>query len=107
SGLSADVDAQFATWLKLLDNTKAYAPEFVNRYGPIAKAYQYRYLARRSVFQAQGRNAFKFMCLAFKSAPICLFREFKRTSETLVASAGLSMMPKVVQKRLVHHMFAG
>ncbi len=107
NGLSADVNAQFATWLKLLDNTKAYAPEFVNKYGPVAKAFQYRYLARRSVFQAQGRNAFKFMCLAFKSAPVSLFREFKRTSETLFASVGLSFMPAEIQKKLVHHMFAG
>lgn len=107
SGLSANVDAQFATWLRLLENTKAYAPEFVKQYGPIAKAFQYRYLARRSVFQAQGLNALKFMCLAFKSAPLSLFREFKRTSETLVASAGLSVMPAVVQKKLVEHVMAG
>jgi len=107
SGLSADVNAQFATWLKLLENTNSYAPGFVGKYGPIAKAFQYRYLARRSVFQAQGSNAFKFMCLAFKSEPLCLFRELKRTSETLVASAGLSLMPARVQKKLVERMLVG
>ena len=107
SGLSADVNAQFATWLKLLDNTKAYAPGFVKKYGPIAKAFQYRYLARRSVFQAQGRNALKFMVLAFKASPIGLMQEFKRTSETLVASVGLSLIPAMVQKKLVERTLVG
>ena len=107
SGLSADVNAQFATWLKLLENTKIYAPGFVGKYGPIAKAFQYRYLARRSVFQAQGRNALKFMVLAFKAAPIALMKEFKRTTETLVASVGLSLIPALVQKKLVERTLVG
>ena len=101
NGLSADVNAQFATWLKLLENTKSYAPKFVKKYGPIAKAFQYRYLARRSVFQAQGRNALQFMLLAIKTAPLFLFKESKRTIETLIASSVLSVLPSSVQKKLV------
>ena len=107
NGLSADVNAQFATWLTLLEKTKGYAPEFVKKYGPIAKAFQYRYLARRSVFQAQGRNALQFMCLAFRSAPLCLFQESKRTIETLIASLGLSLLPKILQRRLVQQAVGG
>jgi len=101
NGLSADVNAQFATWLTLLEKTKGYAPEFVKKYGPIAKAFQYRYLARRSVFQAQGRNALQFMLLAIKTAPLFLFKESKRTIETLIASSVLSVLPSSVQKKLV------
>jgi len=105
SGLSADVNAQFSTWLRLLNITKGYAPEFVKQYGSVAKAFQYRYLARRSVFQAQGINALHFMCLAFKSSPLSLIKELKRTCETLLASVGLSLLPERTQRKMVERLF--
>lgn len=100
-GLSADVDKQLATWITLLTNLQAYAPDFAKTYGSTAKAYQYRYLARRSVFQGQARNGFKFMLLAFRTKPMAMLVEIGKTSETLVASMVLSVFSRRIQLRLV------
>lgn len=105
SGLSANVDKQFETWLQLLNKLEGYAPSFAKKYGPVAKAFQYRYLARRSVFQGQANNAIKFMWLAFKTKPLALFQEFKRTVETTAASLVLACLPQRLQRKLVTRFF--
>ncbi|MFT5571534.1 MAG: glycosyltransferase involved in cell wall biosynthesis [Cryomorphaceae bacterium] len=103
-GLSADVDKQFATWMTLLTNLEAYAPDFANKYGSTAKAYQYRYLARRSVFQGQARNALRFMILAFGTNPRAMFVEVRKTAETVIASIVLSLFPRRMQIGLVERL---
>jgi len=100
-GLSADVNKQFKTWTRLLENLEVYAPDFAKQYGPTAKAFQYRYLARRSVFQGQARNALSFMILAFKTKPKAMFTEIPKTAETLLASMMLSPLSRERQLRLV------
>jgi len=101
SGLSANVETQFATWMHLLEKLEDYAPRFAQQYGPIAKAFQYRYLARRSIFQGQAHNALKFMWLALKTKPSALMQEIQRTLETTFAGIILVGLPKNIQKRLV------
>ena len=100
-GLSANVDAQFATWMHLLEKLENYAPEFARHNGPTAKAFQYRYLARRSIFQGQAKNALKFMWLALKTQPMALAQEMQRSIETTLAGLMLAIFPQKVQKRLV------
>ncbi len=100
-GLSADVDKQFETWSALLEKLEGYAPLFAKEYGPIAKAFQYRYLARRCVFQAQGAPAIKLMWRALKTRPLALCYEPVKTIETLLASLALSIMPTSMQKKLL------
>jgi glycosyltransferase involved in cell wall biosynthesis len=101
--LSADVDKQFETWSALLVKLEGYAPQFAKQYGPIAKAFQYRYLARRCVFQAQGRLALTLMVKAFKTSPFALMHEFRKTSETTIASCVLAMIPEFLQRKLITH----
>ena len=48
-GLSANVDKQFETWQQVLEKVTRLAPAFAKQYGRLAKAYQYRYLARRLI----------------------------------------------------------
>ncbi len=100
-GLSADVDKQFETWLTLLIKLQGYAPQFAKKYGPVAKAFQYRYLARRCVFQGQGKLAATLMWNAFKTHPIALTKEFRKTIETSIASLGLALMPQSLQSKIV------
>ena len=100
-GLSADVDKQFETWSALLVKLEGYAPNFAKQYGPIAKACQYRYLARRCVFQGQGRQALKLMFRAFKTSPKALTQEFSKTVETTVASLVLAVLPQSLQRKLL------
>jgi len=99
--LSADVDKQFETWSALLEKLKGYAPLFAKEYGPVAKAFQYRYLARRCVFQAQGALAMKLMWRALKTKPLALCYEPLKTIETLLASLALGFMPTSMQKKLL------
>ena len=101
NGLSANVEAQFDTWMHLLVKLENYAPRFAQQYGSTAKAFQYRYLARRSIFQGQARNALKFMWLALKTKPLALTQEFKRSIETTTAGIILACLPQNIQKKLV------
>ncbi|MBT8116014.1 MAG: glycosyltransferase family 2 protein, partial [Arenicella sp.] len=100
-GLSADVDKQFETWSRVLLKLRQYAPEFAEHYGPLAKTFQYRYLARRCVFQGQGNYALQLMWRAFKTRPLALFTEFRKTLETLAASLLMSCLPHSWQLKLV------
>jgi hypothetical protein len=104
-GLSANVEKQFETWMHLLNKLEQYAPEFAAQYGAVAKAFQYRYLARRSIFQGQANNAVKFMWLAFKTKPIALLSEFSKTLETTVAGLVLMCLSSENQKKLVERFF--
>lgn len=104
SGLSANVEKQFETWMSLLDNLYQYAPDFAKKYGATAKAFQYRYLARRSVFQGQSFNGFKFMLLAYKTKPLALFSEPRKTLETTVLSAALCLLPRKLQLKVVSYL---
>lgn len=100
-GLSANVDRQFETWMYLLEKLHGYAPSFAQRYGPAAKAFQYRYLARRSVFQGQASNAVKFMWRAIKTKPSALLQECHRSIETILAGLALACLPHKLQRKLV------
>jgi len=100
-GLSADVDKQFETWSALLTKLECYAPQFAKKYGPVAKAFQYRYLARRCVFQGQGRLAAALMWRAFKTQPLALMQELGKTIETSVASVCLALIPQSLQRKLI------
>lgn len=101
NGLSANVEKQFETWMHLLKKLEKSAPSFARQHGPTAKAFQYRYLARRSVFQGQANNAIKFMWLAFKTKPLALMQEFQRTLETTIAALVLVCLPNKLQRKIV------
>lgn len=100
-GLSADVDKQFKTWSVLLLKVEGYAPCFAKQYGPIAKTFQYRYLARRCVFQGQGKLALTLMWKAFQTKPLTLMQEFRKTLETSIASLVLATLPQRLQVKLI------
>jgi len=106
NGLSANVERQFETWMQLHNKLEKMAPGFTRKYGPFAKAFQYRYLARRSVFQGQANNAVKFMWLASKTKPGALIRELRRTLETTVAASLLACLPSKTQRKLVERFVA-
>jgi cellulose synthase/poly-beta-1,6-N-acetylglucosamine synthase-like glycosyltransferase len=49
SGLSAQVLRQYQSWMQMVEKLERYAPDFAALHTPRARAYQLRYLARRSV----------------------------------------------------------
>ena len=101
TSLSADVETQFSTWLMLLENLNDYAPDFAKQYGPIAKAFQYRYLARRSLFQGYAKDTLSFMWLAIKTKPSAMLYETKKTLETIIVGLTLACFPHQAQIKVV------
>ncbi len=99
-GLSANVDKQFESWLRMLDKTAGYAPELIATWGAKAKAYQYRYLARRAVRSQDIDRAFDLICSALQTHWQIITEEPRRTLLTVAAVALLKFLPKKVYKSL-------
>ncbi|MEL7312980.1 MAG: glycosyltransferase family 2 protein [Pseudomonadota bacterium] len=85
-GLSASVDKQLASWERFIDKASRYAPALIQRSANIARAYQYRYLARRSIWSGEAALACRMMTRALISDRRILWREPGRTLSTLFAS---------------------
>lgn len=85
-GLSANVTRQFETWLAMFDKVRAMDPAFAARHGARARAYQLRYLARRSVQMGDGSFALMLVREAFQSSLKPLFEEPVKTLSTCAAA---------------------
>ncbi|HZU64018.1 MAG TPA: glycosyltransferase [Novosphingobium sp.] len=94
-GLSAQVLRQYETWQGVVDRLQAYAPEFAARHLPRARAYQLRYLARRSVQLGDAGMAMAMMKEALKSSRKPLLEEPVKSLTTLTAAwVGRMMKPE-------------
>jgi len=67
--LSANVVNQYVSWRRMLEKAKAGAPELVDKFGRKAEAYQFRYLARRSVQLGDSKLAQELFAKATRRAP--------------------------------------
>lgn len=92
-GLSANLDAQYASWLKAIDKAREYAPELINQWESLAKAYQLRYLSRRAVQTRNPRSALKLIIQALSSNKKLLLEEPKKTVVTLAAAILINVLP--------------
>lgn len=102
-GLSANVDRQLETWERVLAKVRYLAPDFAEKYGRLAKAYQYRYLARRLILEANTFKACRLIGRALITSPMIIIREPKRTLTTLLASLGLSLLPISARRKIVSY----
>ncbi|NNF95288.1 MAG: glycosyltransferase [Altererythrobacter sp.] len=85
--LSANVVKQYLSWTKMLRKLRSYAPEFVAEHGDMARAYQLRYLARRSVQLGNFELARDFLSKALSLKPHILVEEPRKTIITAGAVA--------------------
>ena len=93
--LSANVVKQYLSWTKMLRKLRIYAPDFVDKYGDTARAYQLRYLARRSVQMGNFELARKLMGKAFGLRLRIITEEPRKTLVTSGAIiAGSLLGPK-------------
>lgn len=83
--LSANVVKQYVSWLRMLETTKVYAPGLVRRFGQKAEAYQFRYLARRSVQLGDGKLAGELFAKATKLSPRIHLEEPIKSTATWAA----------------------
>jgi len=87
-GLSANTADQLASWELFLEKASGYAPSTVTQFGSYARAYQLRYLARRSVHSRSPLAAMVYMRDALLAEPRILLQEPARTLATAAAALG-------------------
>lgn len=92
-GLSANVEAQLATWRRFRDKVAGYAPDLIERWGARAEGYQLRYLARRAVRSSSRNQALQLAIAALRAHPRMLTEEPVRTLATLSAAGAKSLVP--------------
>jgi glycosyltransferase involved in cell wall biosynthesis len=95
SGLSADVDKQFASWQHAVMLNKDSNPKFFKQFYSLAKAYQLRYLARRAIQSESKLTAFKLIHQAMFCNFRIIFQEPNRTIMTL-GCAWLKFLPREI-----------
>ncbi len=92
-GLSANIEAQLATWRRFRDKVRCYAPDIVDVEGARAEAYQLRYLARRAVRSDNRTTGLRLMLQSMQRCPRILIEEPGRTAGTLAAALAKACMP--------------
>ncbi len=83
--LSANVVKQYLSWTKMLRKLRSYDPQFVEQHGETARAYQLRYLARRSLQLGNFELARDFLKQALGRSSRILIEEPRRTIVTACA----------------------
>ena len=99
-GLSANLDAQYESWTRAIDKARVYAPDVVGAFEPLARAYQFRYLARRAVRVRDGEKALALVGKALESDASILWREPRRTLVTAAAAVLLAGLPRRTFERI-------
>ncbi len=85
-GLSANIAKQFESWERMMAKTQSYAPDFIAQHGDRARAYQLRYLARRSIQMGDGSFAISLINEALRSSWKPIWEEPIKTSTTYMAA---------------------
>lgn len=80
--LSANVVKQYLSWARVYRKLERYAPDFAQRHGPSARAYQLRYLARRSIQLGNVQLARDLMSRAIGQSPAILWQEPRKSLTT-------------------------
>lgn len=96
--LSANTAQQFATWSQAIDKLYHLRPMFFDKHVPVARAYQYRYLARRAVSDLDGKRAAALMSLSMQSSVRPFFEEPAKSLVTLAAATVLKAIPVKIGK---------
>ncbi len=95
-GLSANIPKQLATWEAVVEKTRGYAPELIQQWGGLARAFQLRYLARQAIRLKDGKMAVSMCHQSIACKPQILIREPARTLVTLGAAYLLFVLPTPV-----------
>ena len=99
NGLSANIDKQFQSWQRACSLMAEYAPSFIARYVSLAKAFQYRYLARRAIRSKDTSGALRFVGKSLLINPLILFKDPLRSIVTVAAACCL-LLPQSIYMKL-------
>lgn len=90
-GLSANVDKQYETWLRMRDKIAEIVPALIEKHGAVAEAYQLRYLSRRCISMRDGKNAWRLMRRSLKKSWRPFLEEPVKSTVTLGAAMLLAV----------------
>ena len=90
-GLSAATDRQLASWERMIARLRPRNPAFFARYENAARAYQFRYLARRAVSSFDGDTAWDMALQSWNCSRHPLVHEPAKTLTTLGAAVILRL----------------
>jgi glycosyltransferase involved in cell wall biosynthesis len=91
-GLSANLDKQYETWLRVKAKVQDAAPEFAAKVAPAAESYQLRFLARRAFMMRDGNTAFSLAMKAMSLSRVPLREEPVKTLLTLAAAVAMKLL---------------
>lgn len=90
------IERQLASWEQVVQRIETYAPFFIRRWAPVARAYQLRYLARRALREGRTTAAWELMAEALWEHPALLLSDAPRTLSTL----GAALLQASLSRRL-------
>jgi glycosyltransferase involved in cell wall biosynthesis len=93
-GLSAALDKQHATWEAAVDKARRISPAFILAHEDAARAYQYRYLARRALSMGDSQRGWSLLRQALAMHPGMWREEPARTGITLAAALAMRCLPR-------------
>ena len=95
-GLSATIMKQYASWERVLEKTRTYAPALVAQWEKPARAFQLRYLARRAVRLKDASMAVRLVNQALATHWKIILREPRRTFLTTCAAYMMRLLPTAI-----------
>ena len=99
SGRPLSLKKQLESWQLAVNRNREHYPEFFSKWYKRAKAYQYRYLARRAINKGRALTSIVFMSKALFTDIRILVEEPKRTLVTS-ACALLALLPTPIYRSL-------
>lgn len=98
-GLSANVLKQLDSWEQFISKHRELSPELMIEWEKPARAYQFRYLARRAIRLKDNAMAIKLVNKALATHWLIIFSEPSRTLLTIGAAYLLQLLPQSLYHR--------
>jgi glycosyltransferase involved in cell wall biosynthesis len=93
-GLSANTERQLASWENMVNKLRPIDPDFFTKHEMAARAYQYRYLARRAISDLDGERGLELMLESLRVSLLPALEEPMKTAQTLIAATVLRLIGK-------------
>ncbi len=90
--LSSATDRQLASWERMITKLEPMAPTFFATHAPAARAYQYRYLCRRAISNADAPAARSYLTASLRASVAPILHEPVKSIVTFAATGVLSAL---------------
>ena len=100
-GLSAATDRQLAAWERMVEKLTPLNPAFFEVNTPVARAYQFRYLARRAISDLDAPRAASLSRAWISQSRLPLIEEPAKSVVTLAAAVVLAVLGRQVLQRMM------